>query len=321
MSDVCEVCGLEVRPYADEWTLACTPADRASHWRLGYERATATAEKWALREAALVEAGIRREAEWLNEQQELTRRADRYEAEFSACKALLIAEQKRAERAEAERAAATAEFVDAAKAAVPESEHPRDPADWPWSIRLLGDDRRACYRQRDEAQRDLRDFKRDCDRMLDDAYQGGKRAEAGARALALREAAERAEAKAEWLKHNAHYDGLGMGWQIGEALALQIGKDIRALAALPVEPARRQVTEITQKAGTPRAPEPCQYCGCTDTDSPHQRAAKLHGASISAAHLALGDPAQGVSVLARMARGATEPAPQNPPPSPTGDAE
>jgi hypothetical protein len=36
-------------------------------------------------------------------------RADRYEAEFSACKALLIAEQKRRERAEAERAEATAE--------------------------------------------------------------------------------------------------------------------------------------------------------------------------------------------------------------------
>jgi hypothetical protein len=31
-------------------------------------------------------------------------RADRYQAEFAACKALLIAEQKRAERAEAERA-------------------------------------------------------------------------------------------------------------------------------------------------------------------------------------------------------------------------
>jgi hypothetical protein len=131
-------------------------------------------------------------------------RADRYEAEFAACKALLIAEQKRAERAEAERAA---------------------------------------------AERDLRDFKRDCDRMLDDAYQGGKRAEqraSEARALAFRDAATIAD----------NCQG-SPNWDIAERLR---GAAI-ALAALPVEPARLQVTDNANALGAPAA-------GCAEDAAP-----------------------------------------------------
>lgn len=45
------------------------------------------------------------------------------------------------------------ELVAAAKSAIPDSEHPADPTpdNWAWQIRVLGEDRRAAYRQREEA--------------------------------------------------------------------------------------------------------------------------------------------------------------------------
>jgi hypothetical protein len=44
------------------------------------------------------------------------------------------------------------ELVSAAKAAIPDEEHPKDltPDNWAWQIRMLGEDRRAAYRQRGE---------------------------------------------------------------------------------------------------------------------------------------------------------------------------
>jgi hypothetical protein len=88
MSEVCEICGREkancnVHPPSFLCDLAWS-ASRAEHFYTGYERTLA--------------------------------RADRYEAEFSACKALLIAAQQRAERAEAERAAAEARAKEAEEA-------------------------------------------------------------------------------------------------------------------------------------------------------------------------------------------------------------
>jgi hypothetical protein len=139
-------------------------------------------------------------------------RADRYEAEFAACKALLIAEQKRAERAEAERA---------------------------------------------EAQRDLRDFKRDCDRMLEDAYQGGKRAEARAsEALAALAAIDHCIETTHLDMGGKHRYGL-RGSPEERRAAVDLVK--RALAALPVEPARRQVTENANALGAPAA-------GCSEEE-------------------------------------------------------
>jgi hypothetical protein len=39
------------------------------------------------------------------------------------------------------------DFIDAARAAIPTDEHPKDetPHDWAWQVRMLGDDRRAVY--------------------------------------------------------------------------------------------------------------------------------------------------------------------------------
>jgi hypothetical protein len=47
------------------------------------------------------------------------------------------------------------ELLEAAKAAIPAAEYPRDPTigNWAWQIRNLGDDRRACYRLLSEARR------------------------------------------------------------------------------------------------------------------------------------------------------------------------
>jgi hypothetical protein len=44
------------------------------------------------------------------------------------------------------------ELISAAKAAIPDEEHPKDPTsdNWAWQIRALGEDRRAAYRQRGE---------------------------------------------------------------------------------------------------------------------------------------------------------------------------
>jgi hypothetical protein len=52
---------------------------------------------------------------------------------------------------------------------------------------------------------------------------------------ALEQAAKVAEAYAERLKHTSHRDGLGMGWQAGEELCLEIADRIRALAS-PAHP-------------------------------------------------------------------------------------
>ncbi len=52
---------------------------------------------------------------------------------------------------------------------------------------------------------------------------------------ALEQAAKVAEVHAERLKHTSHRDGLGMGWQAGEELCLEIADRIRALAS-PAHP-------------------------------------------------------------------------------------
>jgi hypothetical protein len=41
------------------------------------------------------------------------------------------------------------DFIDACKAAIPQSEHPKEetPHNWSWQIRMLGEDRRAAYRK------------------------------------------------------------------------------------------------------------------------------------------------------------------------------
>lgn len=46
----------------------------------------------------------------------------------------------------------------------------------------------------------------------------------------LEMAAKVAEDYAEEIKHTAHYDGLGMGWQAGENLSVDIAQRIRRLA-------------------------------------------------------------------------------------------
>jgi hypothetical protein len=192
---ICEICGRTIglgegccahgTPHVYEWEEEC--------YRLGYEREKARAEE------ALHCCDVTTD-HW----NEALARADRYEAEFSACKALLIAEQKRAERAEAGRA---------------------------------------------EAQRDLRDFKRDCDRMLEDAYQGGKRAEARA---------EEARAALEQLATLADNEGWVFVTESDARYTARtiIHRALRALAALPVEPARRQVTEHANALGAPAARSP-----------------------------------------------------------------
>jgi hypothetical protein len=228
---ICEVCGKEKWP--DNAILGGDALCSRTHPHggtrgaaaclfVGYEREKARAEeterqlascKESWRVSTLVVA-------------ETEARADRYEAEFSACKALLIAAQQRAERAEAERAEAQ-EFI---RSVVEYDE----------------------YRDDDE-----------------DPLQILARIEARAREV------------------------------------------LRALAALPVEPARRQVTEITQEAGT-AVPTPLRLCRApTFAGAMECRLPRGHD----------GDHAFRAPGEAEPARSPDQPAPQNPPPSPTGDAE
>jgi hypothetical protein len=193
-------------------------------------------------------------------------RADRYEAEFSACKALLIAAQQRGERAEAERAEAERKV-----------------------LTLEQTTRGAC-----------------------DMYQAAEQRASEARALALEEAAQVATATCSQ----------GECWPhaIMETLDCEIAQAIRALAALPVEPARRQVTEITQEAGTPRAPKVAdlapykQDCACGWYE--FDKGGDAHGTDVCFVGGAIRR-----SRRAEPARCSDQPAPQNPPPSPTGDSE
>jgi hypothetical protein len=163
-------------------------------------------------------------------------RADRYEAEFSACKALLIAAQQRAERAEAERAEARAALETYGLAAI---------------VRLRG----SGYEPWPEA------------------------------------------AQAEVLRVLGRPPPVSF-----PPLTMPLSA---ARAALPVEPARLQVTEITQEAGTPRTPNAAAIA--------LHRITNADGIA-DAVHIAR-------CALAELARSNSEPAPQNPPPSPTGDAE
>jgi hypothetical protein len=158
---ICEICGRPIglgegccahgTPHVYEWEEEC--------YRIAYERTLA--------------------------------RADRYEAEFSACKALLIAAQQRAERAEAGRAEAERKV-----------------------LTLEQTTKGAC-----------------------DLYQAAEQRASEARALALREAAD--EVLRDLL-----------------APLHVIAARLRALAALPVEPARRQVTENANALGAPAARSP-----------------------------------------------------------------
>jgi hypothetical protein len=272
MSEICGVCG---RPdafyeaYGDTCRTSIegyTAEEEATCYRLGYQRTLA--------------------------------RADRYEAEFSACKALLIAEQKRAERAEAERAEA--------------EEHENS-----WAINAT-------------------DFA---------AIQNGRVAAAEqkaseARALALEEAAEKALSfcPVNTTNHRCY--------------PVEIAEAIRALAALPVEPARRPGQKEIQRAGAvaPTPPDRCEKCNAAlvasnmcvecghvhgvpevpEIDRPRCKATTRRGWPCPAfvsngLDYCYGHSAQRIRALeAELARSTSEPAPQselNPPPSPTGDAE
>lgn len=50
-----------------------------------------------------------------------------------------------------------ADFVEAARAAIPADEHPKESTyhNWAWQIRVLGEDRRAVYKQLARAQERL----------------------------------------------------------------------------------------------------------------------------------------------------------------------
>jgi hypothetical protein len=183
MSELCEICGREFGDEPSQCFLRNDAAgllEEAECYCLGYEREQA--------------------------------RADRSEAEFAACKALLTAEQKRAERAEAERAEALARAKEAEEA------HRALREIWGQSC----DHERTILSQRDEARHR--------------AGVAEQRASA-ARALAIEEAARAAEQAPHPFSDSGYY----------------AAQRIRALAALPVEPARRQVTENANALGAPAA--------------------------------------------------------------------
>jgi hypothetical protein len=178
--------------------------------------------------------------------------ADRYEAEFSACKALLIAEQKRAEKAEADRAAAEAERADIKKALHVACKAGRQSEEALAAAEQRASEARAALERNQEAMRlalgtlapILARFEKRCATGLSGPLDKGESGEGHTptehkHLRALRQEIQRMQAA-----HDA------------------------ALAALPVERARRQVTEITQEAGTPRAPKVAdlapykQDCAC-----------------------------------------------------------
>lgn len=75
----------------------------------------------------------------------------------------------RIRRVESERNALLA----AAKEAIPEGEHPADPSivhDWAWQLKVLGEDRRAVYKQKAEAEHALAN-ERTATKLLEDALE------------------------------------------------------------------------------------------------------------------------------------------------------
>jgi hypothetical protein len=76
------------------------------------------------------------------------------------CEIALAAAQVKIAALESALAAARRDrqvLLDAASSAIPEGEHPKDPTadNWAWQIHALGEDRRAAYKQRDEARAEL----------------------------------------------------------------------------------------------------------------------------------------------------------------------
>jgi hypothetical protein len=276
-------------------------------------------------------------------------RADRYEAEFSACKALLIAEQKRAERAEAERAEAELQAKEAAEL---------------WA---------GMTKARDAAEQRASEARAALERV-----QGCVVRAAHALAMALKgdgiDGADLTETttgvSAGLVEVDAHItralaalpveprqDGTG-GAEPGcaDGSGKRSGTELASGAALPVEPERRQVTEITQEAGTPRAPTSAETeARLSSWAEGYQRlhaghralldrvasvrqwaASRINHCRTEEAKFASGsvsiEAAQERRTLAAVLRQLNEfkaepsrrdskPAPQNPPPSPTGDAE
>jgi hypothetical protein len=177
MSEMCSVCGREkIAPQMIHPTMDMPRLARAC-------RAGATLQAGGF-DAECLRLGYER----------TLARADRYEAEFSACKALLIAAQQRGERAEAERAATEA-----------------------------------------ETRKNNEQIQYACRRL----------AAAEQRASEARAALERAEEGL--LAHGAPYVPVGV-------IRSWVDELRRALAALPVEPARPEQKEIKRDGDIPSAP-------------------------------------------------------------------
>jgi chromosome segregation ATPase len=194
---ICEICGRTIglgegccahgTPHVYEWEEEC--------YRLGYEREKARAEE---KEQAL-DGASQRVARYADRLTAAEARADRYEAEFSACKALLIAAEGRAEEAE-RRLADRGAGLDALTEKMAR-------------VKEMAESLAAAEQRASEARAALELAREQC-------------------ALTERPPAKRLAT-------------------LREILDLAIDR-----AALPVEPARRQVTENANALGAPAARSP-----------------------------------------------------------------
>jgi chromosome segregation ATPase len=201
---ICEICGRTIglgegccahgTPHVYEWEEEC--------YRLGYEREKARAEE---KEQAL-DGASQRVARYADRLTAAEARADRYEADprFSACKALLIAAEGRAEEAE-RRLADRGAGLDALTEKMAR-------------VKEMAESLAAAEQRASEARAALER----CIGALDVALDGLCREEKRYR---------------EWV-------------------AIITNARAAAYAALPVEPARRQVTENANALGAPAARSP-----------------------------------------------------------------
>jgi hypothetical protein len=174
-------------------------------------------------------------------------RADRYEAEFAACKALLIAAEGRAE--EAERRAR-------------EWKETADKYTLKWDAELV---RRAAAEQRASEVRAL--LREAADYVWGLARNGSR--EAGELVARIDAATGGASTHDDWRHRpcdNCGHERRAHLWRDGSthcgACGLTACPSFVALAALPVEPARPDQKEIQRDGDTPSAPVRCHHRDC-----------------------------------------------------------